>query len=238
MDALAGGFESAVRSYDLTLPGAREAVLQFGSDDLVFLGFPVYGGRAPRNARQVFASLEANRTPAVLVSVYGNRAWERSLADLDGFARERGFVPVAGAAALAQHVLAPHIATGRPDADDAAALAGFAREVARRLGNGLWDFTAPGADAEWLQGSPRGAFLPAGDPVLCRECGRCAAFCPAGAIEPGNPRVSDIKKCIFCSACTLACPYRARTYPHPMMRVLVTEHLKNAHFRKEAEFFF
>ena len=60
---------------------------------------PAYGGHMPELAKRKFNDVVSqDHRPAVLVAVYGNRAFENALTDLDAFVRERGFNPVAAGA--------------------------------------------------------------------------------------------------------------------------------------------
>ena len=45
--------------------------MDFGPDDLVLFGVPVYGGRIPSPAVQTLRRMQGSRTPAVLVAAYG-----------------------------------------------------------------------------------------------------------------------------------------------------------------------
>ena len=44
----------------------------------------------------------------------------------------------------------------------------------------------------------------------CTGCGLCATKCPAGAIDPADPRQTDPQKCISCMRCVSICPDSAR----------------------------
>jgi len=59
-------------------------------------------------------------------------------------------------------------------------------------------------------------------PVLCQQCERasCAEVCPARAITRNGDGVLIVneKKCLGCSACTMACPFGAIAV-HPEKRV-------------------
>ncbi len=47
------------------------------------------------------------------------------------------------------------------------------------------------------------------DPVRCKQCGICVAFCPKNVYDRdrvGSPLVSRIQDCIWCNMCVLRCP--------------------------------
>ena len=57
----------------------------------------------------------------MLVVVYGNRAYEKALIELDAFASAQGFKVIAGATFVGEHSYSTEqnpIAPGRPDAND------------------------------------------------------------------------------------------------------------------------
>ncbi len=78
-EALSRKIPGKVVTHAWTLPGDRKDALSFDSADLVFLAFPVYGGKMPARSDMLFANLQGRGTPCALVSVYGNRAFEGSL---------------------------------------------------------------------------------------------------------------------------------------------------------------
>src|ERR1700690_2267706 len=79
-----------VEHVDLTLPpaGMRERVEMH--DELAIIGSPVYAGRLPVDVISRFRHLKGNATPAVIVVVYGNRAYEDALLELRDLALELG----------------------------------------------------------------------------------------------------------------------------------------------------
>ena len=101
---------------------------------------PVYGGHMPELAKRKFNDVVSlDHRPAVLVAVYGNRAFENALTDLDAFVRERGFNPIAAGAFVCEHSYSTAetpIAAGRPDADDMKAAEEFGRQVGEKLVSG------------------------------------------------------------------------------------------------------
>lgn len=83
---------------------------------------PVYSGHMPGAAKERFKNIKAKgNQPAILVAVYGNRAFEQALTDLETFIKERGYTPVAAAAFVCEHSYSTPetpIAAGRPDISD------------------------------------------------------------------------------------------------------------------------
>ena len=87
--------------------------MDFGPDDLVLFGVPVYGGRIPSPAVQTLRRMQGSRTPAVLVAGLRQpanmttRCWEL-FADI---AAANGFIPFAAAARLiAEHSIMHSVA--------------------------------------------------------------------------------------------------------------------------------
>ena len=83
---------------------------------------PVYSGHMPGAAKERFKNIKAKgNQPAILVAVYGNRAFEQALTDLETFIKERGYTPVSAAAFVCEHSYSTPetpIAAGRPDISD------------------------------------------------------------------------------------------------------------------------
>jgi hypothetical protein len=80
--------------------------------------------------------VRAKETPAVVVVVYGNRAYEDALLELRDTAREADFAPVAGAVFVGGHSFsteATPIARGRPDSEDLKRANGIGKVVRQRM---------------------------------------------------------------------------------------------------------
>ena len=76
-------------------------------EDRVLIAMPSFGGRAPAAAIERLKKITGNGAKCTLVCVYGNRAYEDTLAEMEDAAKECGFQVVAAAAAVAQHSIIP-----------------------------------------------------------------------------------------------------------------------------------
>ena len=231
-----------VREHDLTPPGARDATLSFGPNDLVLLGAPVYYGRIPAPLHG-YARLKGARTPVAPVVVYGNREYEDALRELTDVAAAAGFVPVAAGAFVAEHSLNAAMGSGRPDAADREVLCAFGQALAGKL--------AAAADADALSPlkitgntpyRPYGSmpFVPEVTPDVCIGCGACVEACPVGIIEDEHFTVTTPDACLCCMACVKACPVDARGLPAEQTEQLRTRMdalARKCAARREAETF-
>ena len=105
-------------------PGQNPKTSWNSKEDLAVIAVPSYAGRVPAVAVQRLAAVKGNGARAVLVCVYGNRAYEDTLVELADTAKEAGFRVMAAVSAIAEHSIARQFAAGRPDAEDAQRLAG------------------------------------------------------------------------------------------------------------------
>ena len=181
---------SSVSKVDLTLEAAGKR--EVPSHALAVITVPVYGGHVAPLALERMKELHADGAPAVVVVVYGNRAYEKALVELDAFVTKLGFKVIAGATFVGEHSYSSEkypVAAGRPDADD----------------------------LEYAKPMPR---TPQVDAERCTHCGYCVKHCPAGAIIKGDECNTVAEKCIKCCACVKGCPQKARTYDTPFAVLL------------------
>lgn len=208
---------------DFTRPSARKREYTYGPEDLVFVGVPVYAGRAPNKlAPFLAAGIRGAGAAAVPVVCFGNRSFDNALAELYALLRGNGFAVHAAAAVVCEHAFTPALATGRPTPEDLAQAAAFAVRAAEKLLE-----NAPPLAPEDIPGDPAGAYYqplgldgapvnflratPTVDYALCNHCGSCAAACPMGSIDRDDPgKTTGV--CIKCQACVQKCRRGARSF--------------------------
>ena len=193
--------ELCVKEEELCLPS-------IAAGDLVVVSMPVYAGRVPALAVERLNAVESNGATCVIVAVYGNRAYEDALVEMQDVATAQGFNVVAAVAANAEHSICRMYGAGRPDAADARELASFGRAILERVQGGkpFGRLALPG-NRPYKQGCS-GPFPEANQD--CTECGVCASQCPTGAISADNPKDNNNQLCIGCMRCVSVCPSHAR----------------------------
>ena len=105
-----------VKKIDLSVNDFENITLS--ADDFCLVAMPVYGGRVPGCAVDNMAKICANGAKAVIMAVYGNRAYDNALAEIKAVCEKQGFTVIAGCAAIAQHSMLPQVAENRPDEKD------------------------------------------------------------------------------------------------------------------------
>ena len=123
----------AIVPVDLTDGREDFSSISLGKGDVAVIAVPSYGGRAPGTAVQRLSVIKGNGASAILVCVYGNRAYEDTLAELRDTAQSAGFHVICAVAAVAEHSIARQFAAGRPDSQDQARLTEFAEEIRKKL---------------------------------------------------------------------------------------------------------
>jgi ferredoxin len=210
--------QGALELVDITRPDVRQQSLHTAEHDLLVVGVPVYIGRVPALLMDWLQALEARKTPAVCIVVYGNRAYDDALLELRNALISRGCVPIACGAYIGEHSFSSAelpTAEGRPDMSDINHAESFGRLIGAKLasapsGNTFTDVVVPGQ------------FPYRGDAKLwnvdfiavsseCTQCGVCAKGCPVGAVSPTDSTHIDEQLCITCCACIKHCPQGART---------------------------
>ncbi len=203
---------------------------EIDKEDMVLIAMPSFGGRAPAVAIERLKRISGNGAKCTLVCVYGNRAYEDTLVEMEDAAKECGFKIIAAIAAVAEHSIIPQYAANRPDASDEAQLADFADRILQKDGDAL---PIPGNRPYKKSGG--GGLVPKVTKD-CVKCGLCAEKCPVQAIDP-ETLMADSKKCISCMRCVKKCPYGARKVNGAMVSVAAMAIKKACSVRKENELF-
>lgn len=243
-EAIASGIsDGQFNSIDLTYDNAPKP-LNIPSDTLIVISVPVYGGMVAPKAIERMAELQIDGAPSVIAVVYGNRAYDQALEQLDAFVTGHGGKTIAAGAFIGEHSYSNGqypIAAGRPDRNDLKEAEQFGREIRQKIAaaNNQEEISAVdvkllpdpamadmamlqfrNAVQEAMERQPAGNSAPVTNTELCTHCGTCAQYCPTQAIEKGNECHTDASKCIKCCACVKICPQQARTYETPFSNLL------------------
>lgn len=233
-DMVAQTLADAVTLVDLSDSKKDFRSVALNKNDVAVIAVPSYGGRVPTTAVARLAKLSGNGARAVVMAVYGNRAYEDTLLELQDTAAEAGFAVIAAIAAVAEHSIAHQFATGRPDAQDQQQLKTFARSIKEKLASG--ELSMPHVSGNRPYKTSSVSMVPKATKD-CVSCGLCAQKCPVQAIDRLHPQNVDKKACISCMRCVAICPHHARRI-HPIMQAAAALALKKACAqRKEAELF-
>lgn len=242
-----------VEVIDITKQANREGGPLNFENEIVILATPVYYGRVPEVVASYLTTFKAKRTPAVLVVVYGNRAYDDALKELHDIAVADKFIPVAGGAFVAEHSYSSAvypIAPGRPDDIDIQKAQEFGAAVREKLQNlrsleDLAPLAIPG-QAPYIEPVNLNmikkarsfvALTPETDTLKCTQCGQCVEACPTGAISPDDVTQTDRWKCLICFACVKRCPEEARQMKEPSFKAAIQELRQNCQDKKEPELF-
>jgi len=239
LEGIANGINSTpIKHIDLTLSSpAWEAA----TDEITLFGVPVYSGRVPVEATRRLKQIKGNQTPAVVVVVYGNRAFEDALLELRDIVTEQGFVPVAAAAFIGEHSYTTSnylIAPGRPDTSDLQKAIAFGTKINELLleAKTLSPIAVPGN----FPYKPLGQKPPIAPVTLaekCDQCGICVSVCPTGAITLNDLPETNASACILCCACIKECPTDARVNDSEFIKEKSQWLVDNYSSRKEPEIF-
>lgn len=194
--------------------GDKQTTAEEPQGKLIAVVAPVFAGRIPSVVSEKIKMLRGKGKKAVTIAVYGNRAYEDALLEMNDILMQAGFMVIAAAAFVAQHSIVPEVGAGRPDAEDEKEIRAFAEAV--KNSTSAENIQVPGNHPYKPEMNVQAAPLSLPE---CIACGACAKICPTDAIanEDGN-MVTDAAKCILCMACVRACPLQARILPPPLQQ--------------------
>jgi ferredoxin len=220
---------------------------------IAIIGIPVYYGRVPEEAVSRLELLTGNKTPAVIVAVYGNRAYDDALKELFDIATARGFIPIAAGAFIGEHSYSFSnypIAQGRPDASDLEKARAFGNKIREKVLKfesvekaalidvpGNFPYVEPKTLLLIKEARKTTSYAPETDMNLCTKCGKCTEVCPTGAVSPDEPYDTDKSQCIVCQACVKICPVAARQMNNETFGTRRKWLYDNCRARKEPEWY-
>lgn len=218
----------------ISLTDADFEEVALSETDLAIIAVPSFSGRVPALAVERLRKIEGNGAKAVLLTVYGNRAYDDTMIELGDVAKEQGFRIIAGVSAITRHSIVTTIAANRPDREDYKILADFGKKIKAKIdAQDYSEISLPG-NRPYRKGGPG---LTPKTNRKCNDCGLCVKECPAGAINRENPRKIDSKVCINCMRCISLCPNKAKYVPKLMIGLVGRMLKKPCASRKEPELF-
>ena len=205
------------------------------NEDIAIIAVPSYSGRVPATAAERISMIKGNGAKAVIVCVYGNRAYEDTLVELQDIVQRTGFSVIGAVAAIAEHSIAHKYATNRPDKDDYGILKDLPGKINKKLKTN--DFSIPEIPGNRPYRKAANAGVVPKPTKACTKCSLCTSRCPVGAIDKNNPAKVDKKTCISCMRCVSICPHHARKV-NGLLIAIVSMMLKKAcSVRKECELY-
>ena len=238
---IAKNLDEDFNDHNITLLDSRKEGLRFSNEDLLVIGVPVYAGRVPKLVADYFKNVTGEKTPAVFVAVYGNRAYEDALVELRDIFEDNGFVGLAACSFVGEHSYTRVVATGRPDEMDL----NIARDFSEKIKNKLektenideLEFLFIKGDVPYKDLKDFPEMAPDTD-ESCIKCSICAKFCPTSAISFEDFSDIDSKKCIACCSCIKRCPVDSKSMNHEFFDTIRKRLINNfKETRKEPELF-
>ena len=205
-------------------------------DEVVVFAAPVFAGRIPVVVADKIRTISGMGKKAITVVVYGVRAYDDALLELNDVVKESGFQILASAAVIAQHSIVACVGAGRPDAQDEKELQEFAKQVLEKIEQGADTVIEvpgnyPHRDGMKVSATPIST-------EECGKCGKCASNCPTGAITIMEMGVeTELEKCMLCMACVARCPMKARKLLPQMQEAMNGKLGALKDVRRENQFF-
>lgn len=208
--------------------------IKFENDDVCVVAVPSFSGRVPQFIIPKLSLLDAEKTKTILLTAYGNRAFDDTLLELRQVMEKNGFLCFAAMAAVTRHSVIPRYGSGRPDSEDIAQIKTFSQKCLR-----LFDGNVTAVNVSGNFPYRKYQSIPVKPKVNrdCSKCGLCAESCPVKAILPSDPLKTDKSRCISCLQCVSKCPRKARYINRFILHIAEIAMKKLCKDRKENVFF-
>ena len=194
--------------FNLTNNEYKDFEHTFHKNDIVLLGFPVFGARIPRPAKNRFVGIKSSGSKIALVLTYGDMHYGNSLNEIFEIVKNNGFDVIGIGIFVLKHSVIKSIASDRPNRKDFEKIKIFGEKIIQNIIENkkpTFDFIKTKAFGKYriVPIKPKGN-------SNCKKCGMCIKLCPENAIEIINPRNTNRDKCICCMRCVKFCPHKAR----------------------------
>ncbi len=234
LDILISAWDCEKEYMDLSDKSNLSLNIAFASDDICVVAVPSFSGRVPQFIIPKLRKMQSRGIKAMLVTAYGNRAFDDTLLELKDTMEQSGFLCSCAVAAVTRHSVLPKYGEGRPDLQDINELKMFSKKCKDAMDKSSSKVTIPGNNPyrKYLSVpiKPKGS-------SQCTNCGLCYRKCPVHAIPSDNYRACNKEVCISCLQCVAVCPKRARQVNPIILKIAGIKMGKVCSGRKENKLF-
>ena len=236
LDFISINMQMIAEDVDLTAYQSKDLKMNFTENDIVLVGVPSYAGRVPQVFAERFAeNIKGNKTLAILIVTFGNRAYEDTLIELKDLVENNGFKVIGAASVVTQHSIVPQFGAGRPDEQDKKELTDFAVQMKTKIDTEKYNDITVKGNRPYKQ-AMAATMTPLFDKDKCIGCGTCVIACPTNAID-SNSFECEKTKCISCLCCIKVCPMNCRYLSKQLLAKLTEQLAPLCTSRKDNEFF-
>lgn len=234
LNILISSWECEKKYIDLSDEENSLSHISFKNNDVLVVAVPSFSGRVPQFVIPKLQEFHGDGIKTILITTYGNRAFDDTLLELKDTLQSRGFLCTCAVAAVTRHSILPEYGKGRPDVVDIEELKQFSVQCKEVIENSTSTVQVTG-------NRPYRNYVPI--PIKpkakkqCIQCGLCYQKCPVHAIKPDNFRVCDKSKCISCLQCVAVCPKKARKINPLILKIAEIKMKKLCSGRKMNQFF-
>lgn len=234
LDILISAWDCEKEYIDLSDRNNSSIKISFSSNDICVVAVPSFSGRVPQFIIPKLREIQGKGIKAMLVTAYGNRAFDDTLLELKDTMEECGFTCSCAIASVTRHSVLSKYGKGRPDSADINELKQFSKKCKEIMEKSSLIVTVPG-------NRPYRKYVsipinPKGN-KQCINCGLCYRRCPVSAIPYENYQVCDRSKCISCLQCVSVCPEKARQVSYVILKIAELKMRKLCSQRKMNELF-